>query len=125
MNDGIRLVSELSGNTYTNSCGCEIAIIKIANDVVMTSKEMARMFGVSVPTISKKLKKLFSTGELNKKQVGGNLLVEPVCKRQNLRCLWQQFQKLDQKITLARQFSGEISDLVSVYKTARTYFTTK
>jgi len=73
MNDEIRLVSESSSGIYTSSCGCEIAIIKIANDVVMTSKEMARMFGVSIPTISKKLKKLFSTGELNKKQVSSIL----------------------------------------------------
>jgi hypothetical protein len=53
MNDEIRLVSEMSGDTYKNSNGHEIAVIKIANDVVMTSKEMAKMFGVSIPVISK------------------------------------------------------------------------
>jgi hypothetical protein len=48
MNDEIRLVSELSGNTYKNSNGSEIAVIKIANDVLMTSKEMAKIYGVKV-----------------------------------------------------------------------------
>lgn len=73
MGDEIRLISETSGDTYENSSGHEITVIKIANDVVMTSKEMAKMFGVGVPTISKKLKKLFASGELNEKQVSSIL----------------------------------------------------
>jgi len=73
MSDEIRLVSEMSGDTYKNSNGHEIAVIKIANDVVMTSKEMAKMFGVSIPVISKKLKRIFSDGTLNKKQVSSIL----------------------------------------------------
>lgn len=53
-------------NTYKNSNGHEIVVTKIANDVAMTSKEMAKMFSVGVPAISKKLKLIFSDGTLNK-----------------------------------------------------------
>ncbi|MDR2408380.1 MAG: hypothetical protein LBE13_09770 [Bacteroidales bacterium] len=73
MNDEIRLVSELTGDTYKNSAGSEIAIIKIANDVLMTSKEMAKMFGVGIPAVNKKLKKIFNSGELVEKQVSSIL----------------------------------------------------
>lgn len=73
MSDETRFVSEMSGDTYKNSNGSEIAVIKVANDVVMTSKEMAKMFGVSIPVISKKLKRIFSDGTLNKKQVSSIL----------------------------------------------------
>ncbi|MDR2457608.1 MAG: hypothetical protein LBD41_03915 [Clostridiales Family XIII bacterium] len=73
MSDEIRLVSELTGDTYKNSSGSEIAVIKIANDVLMTSKEMAKMFGVGVPAVNKKLKKIFNSGELVEKQVSSIL----------------------------------------------------
>jgi hypothetical protein len=73
MNDEIRLVSELTGDTYKNSSGSEIAIIKIANDVLMTSKEMAKMFGVGIPAVNKKLRKIFNSGELVEKQVSSIL----------------------------------------------------
>jgi hypothetical protein len=73
MNDEIRLVSELSGDTYKNSSGSEIAVIKIGSDVLMTSKEMAKIYGVGVPVISKKLKRIFSENGLNKKQVSSIL----------------------------------------------------
>ncbi|MDR1448574.1 MAG: hypothetical protein LBI63_06470 [Candidatus Ancillula sp.] len=67
------MVSELSSGTYKNSGGSEIAVIKIANDVLMTSKEMAKIYGVGIPVISKKLKRIFSVGGLNKKQVSSIL----------------------------------------------------
>lgn len=73
MNDGIRLVSEAVGDTYRNSNGLEIAVIKIANDVLMTSKEMSKLYGVSVPTICKKLKKLVADSGVNEKQVSSIL----------------------------------------------------
>jgi hypothetical protein len=73
MNDELRLVSELSGETYKNSSGSEIAVIKIANDVLMTCKEMAKFYGVGYSAISKKLKKLFAGGELVEKQVSSIL----------------------------------------------------
>lgn len=69
MNDRIRLVSETVGDTYRNSNGSEIAVIKIANDVLMTTKEMSKFYGVSVSTISKKLRKLFADSGVNEKQV--------------------------------------------------------
>lgn len=73
MSDEIRLVSETSSDTYRNSNGSEIAVIKIANDVLMTTKEMSKFYGVSVPTICKKLKKLFADSGVNEKQVSSIL----------------------------------------------------
>lgn len=73
MSDGVRLVSEVSSDTYINSSGLEIAVIKIANDVLMTTKEMSKFYGVSVLTICKKLKKLFADSGVNKKQVNSIL----------------------------------------------------
>lgn len=73
MNDRIRLVSETVGDTYRNSSGSEIAVIKIANDVLMTTKEMSKFYGVSVPTICKKLRKLFADSGVNEKQVSSIL----------------------------------------------------
>ena len=73
MNDGIRLVSEVVGDTYRNSNGSEVAVIKIANDALMTTKEMSKFYGVSVSTICKKLKKLFADSGVNKKQVSSIL----------------------------------------------------
>ena len=73
MSNGIRLVSEISSDTYINSNGSEIAVIKIANDVLMTTKEMSEFYGVSVPTICKKLKKLFADSGVNEKQVSSIL----------------------------------------------------
>lgn len=73
MSDGVRLVSEVSSDTYINSSGLEIAVIKIANDVLMTTKEMSKFYGVSVPTICKKLKKLFADSGVNEKQVSSIL----------------------------------------------------
>lgn len=73
MSDGIRLVSELTGDTYKNTSGSEITVIKVANDILMTSKEMAKMFGVGIPAVNKKLKKIFDSGELVKKQVSSIL----------------------------------------------------
>ena len=73
MNDELRLVSELSGDTYKNSIGSEISIIKIANDILMTCKEMAKFYDVSYSAVSKKLKKLFTSGDLAKKQVSSIL----------------------------------------------------
>ena len=73
MSNGVRLVSEVSSNTYINSRGSEVAVIKIANDVLMTTKEMSKFYGVSVPTICKKLKKLFADSGVNEKQVSSIL----------------------------------------------------
>lgn len=73
MSNGIGLVSEISSYTYINSNGSEIAVIKIANDVLMTTKEMSKFYGVSVPTICKKLKKLFADSGVNEKQVSSIL----------------------------------------------------
>lgn len=73
MSDEVRLISEMSSDTYRNSSGSEIAVIKIANDVLMTTKEMSKFYGVSVPTICKKLRKLFADSGVNEKQVSSIL----------------------------------------------------
>ena len=73
MSDEIRLVSETSSDTYKNSNGSEVAVIKIANDVLTTTKEMSKFYGVSAPTICKKLRKLFADSGVNEKQVSSIL----------------------------------------------------
>jgi hypothetical protein len=73
MSDEVRLVSELTGDTYKTSAGSEIAVTKIANDVLMTSNEMAKMFGLGIRAVNKKLKKIFNSGELVEKQVSSIL----------------------------------------------------
>jgi hypothetical protein len=73
MLDEIKLISQSAGGVYKNSRGLEIAVVKIANDVLMTSKEMAKMFGVGVPAVNKKLKKIFNNRELIEKQVSSIL----------------------------------------------------
>jgi hypothetical protein len=56
----LRLVSELFSDTYKNSSGSEIAVLKISNDVLMTSKEMAKIFSVGIPAVNKNLKKFLT-----------------------------------------------------------------
>lgn len=73
MSDEVRLISEMSSDTYRNSSGSEITVIKIANDVLMTTKEMSKFYGVSVPTVCKKLRKLFADSGVNEKQVSSIL----------------------------------------------------
>jgi len=73
MNDGIRLVSELSGDTYRNSAGSEIAVVKIENNILMTAKEIARLYGVQRPAIYKQLKDIYKSGQLKKKEVSSIL----------------------------------------------------
>lgn len=73
MSDEVCLISEMSSDTCRNSSGSEIAVIKIANDVLMTTKEMSKFYGVSVPTICKKLRKLFADSGVNEKQVSSIL----------------------------------------------------
>ena len=73
MSDGIRLVSELSGDTYRNSTGSEIAVVKIENNILMTAKEIAKLYGVQRPAIYKQLKDIYKSGQLNKKEVSSIL----------------------------------------------------
>lgn len=69
MTDELRLVSEMSGDIYLDKNGSKVSVIKIADDVLMTSKQMAKIYGVSVPTICKKLKKYFYDTGISEKQV--------------------------------------------------------
>jgi hypothetical protein len=73
MTDEIRLVSELSSDTYRNSTGCEIAVVKIENNILMTAKEIARLYGVQRPAIYKQLKDIYKSGQLKKKEVSSIL----------------------------------------------------
>jgi hypothetical protein len=73
MNDEVRLVSELTADTYMSSKGSKIAVVKLQNNVLMTTKEIAKLYGVSRPYISMKLGKLFRNKTLNKKQVSSIL----------------------------------------------------
>jgi hypothetical protein len=69
MSDEVRLISQTTGDTYISAVGNKIAVIKIENNVMMTVKEIAQLYGVSTAYIRIKLKKLFILKTLNKKRV--------------------------------------------------------
>lgn len=69
MSDEIRLISELTTDTYSNSVGNKIAVVKIENNIMMTAKEIAKLYGVSRVYITIKLGKLYRTKVLHKKSV--------------------------------------------------------
>jgi hypothetical protein len=73
MSDEIRLISEATSGIYKNSVGSQIAVIKIKNIILMTAKEMAKLYEVGRPTITRHLLKLFMTKKLNKKSVSSIL----------------------------------------------------
>ena len=73
MSDEVRLVSEAHGDTYQNSVGNKIAIVKIKNNVLMTAKEIAKLYGVSRPYIIMKLRRLYLNKTLSKKRVSNIL----------------------------------------------------
>jgi hypothetical protein len=69
MNDETRLVSELTGYTYKNSVGNAISVIKIEKEIVMTAKEISKLYGVSRVNITMKLTALFRSKKFVKKEV--------------------------------------------------------
>jgi hypothetical protein len=73
MSDETRLISELITNTYSNSVGNKIAVVRIENNVLMTAKEIAKLYGVSRAYITIKLGKLYRTKVLSKKSVSNIL----------------------------------------------------
>jgi hypothetical protein len=73
MSDEIRLISQMTGSVYENSVGNKISIIKIENNVMMTAKEIAKLYGVSRVYVTQMLQKLFKSGEFNKKAVSNRL----------------------------------------------------
>ena len=73
MSNEIRLVSEATQTIYKSSGGSEIVLVKVGTDLLMTTKEIARLYGVGRPTVTRHLLKLFSVGKLNKKLVSSIL----------------------------------------------------
>lgn len=69
MSDEVRLVSQAISDSYSNSVGNKVDVIKIENNVMMTAKEIAKLYGVSLAYIRTKLKKFFDEGILVKKRV--------------------------------------------------------
>ncbi|GHU09925.1 hypothetical protein FACS189431_8610 [Alphaproteobacteria bacterium] len=69
MSDEIRLVSELTSDTYKNSVGNAITVIRIEKEIVMTAKEIAKLYGVSRANITMKLTAFFRTKKFVKKEV--------------------------------------------------------
>jgi transcription initiation factor TFIIIB Brf1 subunit/transcription initiation factor TFIIB len=67
MSDEIRLTRELTTNTYANVVGNKITVVKIENNVLMTAKEIAKLYGVSRPYITMRLHQLYIKKVLNKK----------------------------------------------------------
>jgi hypothetical protein len=73
MSDEIRLTSELTTDTYSNSVGNKITVVKLQNNVLMTAKEIAKLYGVSRPYITMKLRRLYLNKTLSKKRVSNIL----------------------------------------------------
>ncbi len=73
MSNEIRLTSEATQDTYKNSVGSQISVIKIKNNILMTVKEMVKLYGIGRPTITRHLLKLFMAKKLNKKAVSSVL----------------------------------------------------
>lgn len=73
MSDEIRLISQATSDTYSNSVGNKISVIKIENNVMMTAKEIAKLYGVSRAYISIKLNKLYRNGTISKQRVSNTL----------------------------------------------------
>lgn len=73
MSDEIRLVNELTTDTYSNSVGNKIMVVKLQNNVLMTAKEIAKLYGVSRPYISMRLRRLYLNKTLSKKRVSNIL----------------------------------------------------
>ena len=69
MSDETRLISEFTTDTYSNSVGNKIAVVKIENNLMMTAKEIAKLYGVSRAYVSMRLIHLYRTKVLNKKLV--------------------------------------------------------
>ena len=73
MNDEIRLVSEATQTIYKSSSGLEVMLVRVGTDLLMTTKEIAKLYGVARSTAIRHLLKLFATGKLNKKLVSSIL----------------------------------------------------
>jgi hypothetical protein len=73
MNDELRLQKELVLGTYEDAVGNKIAVVKIENNVLMTAKEIAKLYGVSVAYVRITLHKLYLRKVLVKKRVSNTL----------------------------------------------------
>jgi hypothetical protein len=73
MNDELRLQQELVFDTYKTSVGNKIAVLRIEQNVLMTAKEIAKLYGVSVAYIRITLRKLYLQKVLVKKRVSNTL----------------------------------------------------
>jgi hypothetical protein len=73
MSDEIRLNRELTFDEYTNPVGSAIVVAKLRGDVLITAREMAKLYGVGRPTITRHLLKLYALKKLNRKAVSSVL----------------------------------------------------
>jgi hypothetical protein len=69
MNDEIRFSNDLTFDSYKNSVGEEITTLLRDKDILLTSKMLAKLYGVDISTIRKQLKTIFDEKVLNKKAV--------------------------------------------------------
>jgi hypothetical protein len=69
MNDEIRFSDDLVFDNFTNSVGENITVARRDRDILLTAKELARLYGVNISTVRKQLKDIFASGVLNKKSV--------------------------------------------------------
>jgi hypothetical protein len=69
MSDEIRISNDLVFDDFTNSVGEKITTVKRDRDILITAKELARLYGVDVSTIRKQLYDIFDDKVLEKKAV--------------------------------------------------------
>jgi hypothetical protein len=69
MSDEIRLSDDIVFDEFVSSVGEKIILARRDRDVLITARELARLYGVDVSTIRKQLKDIFDSKLLVKKSV--------------------------------------------------------
>jgi hypothetical protein len=69
MSDEIRLSDDVVFDEFVNSVGEKILTARRDKDLLMTARELARLYGVDVSTVRKQLKDIFDSKLLVKKSV--------------------------------------------------------
>ncbi|MCL2870000.1 hypothetical protein FWF48_04355 [Candidatus Saccharibacteria bacterium] len=69
MNDEIRFSDDLTFDQYKNSVGENITLLIRDQDILLTAKMLAKLYGVDISTVRKQLKDIFGQKVLNKKSV--------------------------------------------------------
>lgn len=113
---------------YTSEDGSISLDTKLENDTIwLTQKQMAELFGVKIPTISKHLKNIFTEGELNEKVVIS--ILETTAKHGAIKDKTQksttQFYNLDAVISVGYRVNSSRATQFRIWatNTLREYLT--